>query len=226
MGRLVGWHARAGELGVRLLVLHLLWIAWTLRGGVVLGVFPASAAVHAVVRRDAVHGVGDRGHRAVRAEFRAAWHAELVPANVLGYTVGALWAVLLLDRRVLGVVDLGLAGPVLAGLLTLLTVVAFVMTAALPVLASHFAEGPVRLLRRAAVLVVARPWQALANAVVVGVVLSVYYVVPGLVPVFGLALPAWLSFATLWGSGLLPAPAPVPARAADPALVGAAPVPA
>ena len=206
MHRLVGWHTRVGELGLRLLVLHLLWIGWTLRGGIVLGVFPASAAVHAVVRRDAMRGVEGRGTRAVRVEFRDAWRAELVPANVLGYTVSALWAVLLLDRHVLGVVDLGLAGPVLAGLLTLLTVAAFVATAALPALASHYAEGPVRLLRRAAVLVVARPRQALVNALVVGVALGTYYVVPGLVPVFGVALPAWLSFATLWASGLLPNP--------------------
>lgn len=207
MGRLLGWHTRVGDVGARLLALHLLWVAWTLRGGVVLGVFPATAAVLAVVRRDALHGTDGRGWAALRAEVRTAWRAELVPANVLGYVVTAVWALLALDRRVLATVDLGLAGPVLAGLLTLLTLVAFVATAALPVLAAHYAEGPVRLLRRALVLVAARPWQALANAVVVGVVLCAYYVVPGLVPVVGVALPAYLSFATLWGSGLLPAPA-------------------
>ncbi|SFJ95699.1 YesL family protein [Cellulomonas sp. KH9] len=204
MGRLVGWHTRVGDLGLRLLVLHLLWIAWTVRGGVVLGVFPASAAVHAVVRRDAMHGVDGRGVRAVRAEFRAAWRVELVPANVVGYAVLGLWGVLLLDRRVLATTDLGAAGPVLAGLLTVLTVAFFVVSAVLPVLASHYAEGPVRLLRRAVLLVAARPVLALGNAVVVGTVLCAYYLVPGLAPVFGVALPAWLSFSTLWGSGVLP----------------------
>ncbi len=218
MGRLLGWHTRVGDQGLRLLVLHLLWIGWTLRGGVVLGLFPASAAVQAVVRRDAMRGVEGRGLRAVRAEFRAAWRAELVPANALGYVVLGLAGVLVLDRRVLATLDLGAAGPVLAGLLTVLTVTSFVVCAVLPVLASHYAESPVRLLRRAVLLVAARPALALGNAVVVGTVLCLYYVVPGLGPVFGVALPAWLSFATLWGSGVLPAAGPAaPAAAETPA---------
>lgn len=206
MGRLLGWHTRAGELGLRLLWLHGLWIVGTLRGGVVLGVFPATAAVVAVVRRDLVRGDDDAGREPLRREFGAFWRAELVGANVLGWTVTAIWAVLLLDRHLLRVVDLGAAAPVLAGLLWLLTAFAFVLTAALPALLVHYAEGPLAVLRRGAVLVVARPKQVLLNALAVGVVLCVYYVVPGLVPVFGVALPAYLSFSALWGSGVLPAP--------------------
>ncbi|QGQ19267.1 DUF624 domain-containing protein [Cellulomonas sp. JZ18] len=220
MGRVLGWHTRVGDLGLRLLVLHLLWIAWTLRGGVVLGLLPATAAVQAVVRRDVLHGTDDPDRGPLRQEFAAAWRRELVPANVLGYVVAGGWAVLLLDRRLLGVADLGVAGPVLAGLLTVLTVVAFAVTAVLPALAAHFDEGPARLLRRALVLVAARPAHALAHTVVVGAVLCLYYLVPGLVPVLGVALPAYLSFTTLWGSGVLPAPArpaaprPVPSHLA------------
>lgn len=211
MGRLLGWHTRAGDLGLRLLRLHLLWIGWTLRGGVVLGIFPATAAVCAVVRRDLLRGEDDPDRAPLRHELGAFWRQELVGANVLGYAVTALWAVLLVDRHLLGVVDLGAVGPVLAGLLWVLTAFAFVATAALPALQAHFAEGPGALLRRAAVLVLARPKQALLNALVVGVVLCGYYVVPGLVPVFGVALPAYLSFSCLWSSGLLGAPRPVPA---------------
>ncbi|GEK19588.1 YesL family protein [Cellulomonas xylanilytica] len=216
MHRLLGWHTKAGDLGLRLLQLHLLWLWWTLRGAVVLGVFPATAAVLAVVRRDAMRGDDDRDRLALRQEFGAFWRQELRPANGVGWTVTAVWAVLLLDRHLLAVVDLGLAGPVLAGLLWVVTAFAFVMTAALPALSAHFAEGPGALLRRGAALVVARPRQALLNAAVVGVVLCTYYVVPGLVPVFGVALPASVSFWYLWGSGLLAAPttSPAPARAA------------
>ncbi len=217
MGRLLGWHTRAGEIGLRLLWLHLLWIVGTLRGGVVLGVFPATAAVAAVVRRDLVRGE-DAGREPLRREFTALWRAELVGANVLGWTVTAIWAVLLLDRHLLRVVDLGAAAPVLAGLLWVLTAFAFVLTAALPALLAHFAEGPLALLRRGAVLVVARPKQALLNALAVGVVLCVYYVVPGLIPVFGVALPAYLSFSALWGSGVLPAPDRGAAASSTPAV--------
>lgn len=206
MDRLLGWHTRAGELGLRLLGLHLLWIVGTLRGGVVLGLFPATAAVFAVVRRDVRRGDDDGGRPPLRQEFGAFWRQELVAANTAGYAVVAVWAVLLVDRRLLGLVDLGAAAPVLAGLLWVVTAFAFVATAALPALQAHFAGGTMSLLRRSAVLVVARPKQALLNALAVGVVLCGYYVVPGLVPVFGVALVALVSTTTLWGSGLLGAP--------------------
>jgi uncharacterized membrane protein YesL len=114
--------------------------------------------------------------------------------------------VLLVDRRLVSAVDLGAAAPVLAGLLWVLTAFAFVMTACLPVLLVHYAESAPALLRRSAVLVVARPRQACLTALAVGVVLCVYYVVPGLVPVFGVALPAYVSFSALWGSGVLAVP--------------------
>lgn len=227
MNRLLGWHTRAGELGLRLLQLHLLWIVGTLRGGVLLGVFPATAAVVAVIRRDVLDDdlppEGEHRHREpLRREFSTFWRQELVPANALGYAVTGLWAVLLLDRHLLGVVDLGAAGPVVAGLVWVLTAFAFVMTAALPALSAHFAEGAAALLRRSAILVLARPRQALLNAAAVGVVLCVYYVLPGLVPVFGVALPAYLSFSSLWNSGLLG----VPDRHGDVTRREPAPVPA
>jgi uncharacterized membrane protein YesL len=206
MNRLLGWHTRAGELGLRLLQLHLMWIGWTLLGGVVLGVFPATAAVCAVVRRDLIRGDGDPDRAPLQQEFHAFWRQEFYAANTLGYAVAGLWAVLLFDRHLLGSLDLGAAEPVVAGLVWVLMAFAFLMTAALPALSAHFDEGTTALLRRSAVLVMARPRQALFNALVVGVVLCVYYVVPGLVPVFGIALPAYLSFSSLWESGMLGMP--------------------
>ncbi len=201
---------------------------WTLRGGVVLGAFPATAAVYAVVRRDVLHAARHGDHEAgrprLRQEFGAFWRQELVAANTVGYGVAAIWAVLLVDRRLLELVDLGAAGPVVAGLLWVVTAFTFVLTAALPALQAHFAEGALPLLRRSAVLVVARPKQALLNALAVGVVLCGYYVVPGLVPVFGVALVAFVSTTALWGSGLMGAPARCAAPLVRSDVVVAAPV--
>ena len=107
MNRLLGWHTRAGELGLRLLQLHLLWIVGTLRGGVLLGVFPATAAVVAVIRRDVLDDdlAPDGDHRQrepLRREFSTFWRQELVPANTLGYAITVLWAVLLLGALAVG----------------------------------------------------------------------------------------------------------------------------
>ncbi|WP_163543544.1 YesL family protein [Occultella kanbiaonis] len=204
MLRLLGWHTTVGHLGLRMLLLHLNWIGHTLAGGVVLGVFPATAAVFAIARGD-IAKAADGGR--LRSEFTRHWRREFVGANVLGYLFTAGWVLLWLDRRLLATFDVGAAGPALSVLLGALTVLWFVMTASVGVFAAHFAEGPLRVLRRTAVFLLARPIQAVINAVAVGVICCVYYLVPGLVPVFGVVAPAYLAFAYLWSTGILP---PVP----------------
>lgn len=201
MHRLLGWHTQAGEIGLRLFQLHLLWVVGTLAGGVVLGVFPATAAAYAVLRRDVL---GDDGREALVREFRTAWLREFRTANVLGYALAALWVLLLWDGQLLGAGVFAAAAPAVAGLVTIATVVLALMTTQAFALAAHFDEGPGALLRRSAVMVVARPVPTLVNAVVWAVVLCAYYVVPGLVPVFGVVGPAYLSFTYLWGTGVLP----------------------
>ena len=228
MSRLVGWHVRLGETGLRLFQLHLLWVVGTLAGGVVLGVFPATAAVVAVLRRDALHGNDevDEPRPRLRAEFAAAWKAELWPSNRLGAVLAAAWFLLLWDRHLLGLQFAGAVSGAAAGLLWLVTLVAGVATTLVWSLQAHFTEGVAALLRRALVLAVGRPGVALGHVVVVGAVLCLYYLVPGLVPVLGVALPAWASFGWLWRSGVLPAPAasvqpPTTAVPVEPAPVGA-----
>ena len=200
MGRLVGWHTRAGEIGLRLFQLHLLWLAGALAGGVLLGVFPATAAVHAVVRRDVL---GDEPRPMLR-EFAAAWRREFRTANVLGYTLAALWVLLLWDGQLLGAGVFGPATPVVAGVRTIALLALALVSAHAFALAAHFDDGPAALLRRSAVMAVARPLPALGNALVWAVVLASYHAVPGLAPVFGVAVPAYLSFGCLWSAGVLP----------------------
>jgi uncharacterized membrane protein YesL len=210
MHRLLGWHTGVGEVGMRLFQLHLLWVVGTLAGGIVLGVFLATAAVYAVLRRDVMRD-GRDGREALVREFRTAWVREFRTANVLGYTLAALWVLLLWDGQLLGAGVFAAAAPAVAGLVTIATVVLALTTTHAFALAAHFDEGPGALLRRSAVMVVARPVPTLVNAVVWAVVLCAYYVVPGLVPVFGMAGPAYLSFTYLWGTGLLPPQQPAQA---------------
>ncbi|MFI7635386.1 YesL family protein [Nonomuraea sp. NPDC049400] len=197
MKRVLTWHTRAGEVGLLLLKLHLLWIVWTLAGGIVLGVFPATAAMYGVIRGEFLNSAAPR-------EFRRLWRQEFRTANVVGYVFVTAWAVLLLDRRLLETADLGVVEPLLGAVLWIMTLFVSCMTVNVWILASHFAEGPFALVRRSAILVLARPVQALVTLLVVGVILCAYYLVPGLVPVFGLAVPAFASFAYVWGTAVLP----------------------
>lgn len=201
MNALLGVHTRVGEVGLRLFRLHLLWFGWTLAGGGLLGIFPATAAVCAVVRRDLM---GRDEPSRLGAEFGTAWREQFRNANALGYTLLTLWALLLLDRHVVATIDLGAAGPGLAWLFWLLAMFLSAMSAAVWPLAAHFAESVPKLIVRSALFVLARPLIAGFNACAVAIVLSVYYVVPGLLPVFGITVPLYLSFAYLWSTRLLP----------------------
>lgn len=207
MGRVVGWHVRFGDTALRWLLLHLLWIAGTLAGGVVLGILPATAAVLAVLRRDLRDPDGARER--LDREFSAAYRAEFRAANRAGWPLLLVAGFLAWDRHLLGLTAGGPVASVAAGLLWALGVATFVVGSLVLPLQAHFAEGALGLFRRAVVLVLARPLVGLGHAAVVGVVLGLYYEVPGLVPVFGVVLPAWVSFAWLWRSGVLGAPAGV-----------------
>ncbi|SDE49562.1 YesL family protein [Glycomyces harbinensis] len=204
------WYQRLGGLGLRLLCLHLLWLAWTLRGGVVLGVFPATAALHGVLRKDARLAAANRDEApapaGLRAEFGALWRREFAAANRLGALLVLCWAFLVLDRRIVEHLDLGGLGPLLAGGLTVAGVWLGVITALVWPLQSHFDESARALLRRALILTAGRPATAALAGAGVGVMLGAYYLVPGLAPVFGLAAPAAVATTALWRSGVLAVP--------------------
>ncbi len=204
MRRLLSLHSTAAEIVLRLFLLHLLWILHTLRGGVVVGLFPATAAVHAVLRRDVMSR--DYARAGLWREFGAGWRSELGRANVLGWTITTLWAVLLVQHGILTATPpTGLAAGV-AGALWLVMAVLGVVTSVAWVLHAHFEESVMALLRRSLTLAVGRPLVALGCAAGVAVVLCGYYVLPGLIPVLGTTLPALVAVTTLWGSGVLPRP--------------------
>lgn len=209
MAAFLDWYQRFGRLGLRLLCLHLLWLAWTLRGGVLLGAFPATAALHAVLREDARSAVAHPDEpptlTGLRARFGELWRREFAAANRLGLLLALCWAVLVLDRRVVERLDLGGLGPVLAGGLTVAGVWLGLLTVLVWPLQSHFDEGAGALLRRALILTAGRPATAVLAGAGVGLLLCAYYLVPGLIPVFGLAAPAAMATAVLWRSGLLAA---------------------
>lgn len=221
MGRLLTWHTRAGHLGLRLLCLQLLWLAYTLRGAIVAGIFPATAAVHAVLRADERHHRQDPTHtpelRTLPAQFRQHWHTEFGPANRLGALLALLWAVVLLDRAAVTHLDLGALTPILAGAHTIGALVLGVLTILVWPLQAQFDEGALALLRRSVVMMLGRPAITAITALGVGIVLYAYYLLPGLIPVFGTIAPAAIATACLWRTGVLATSSAVPSPVATPA---------
>lgn len=219
MNRILGLHTGLGEQALRLFLLNLLWLGGALAGGVLLGVFPATSAAMGVLRRDAMDrraadlggDVADR--EPLHREFAALWRREFRSANMLGWVVAALWALLAYEYWVLGNNSMGLPGGAAAGAILVLMLVLFVMTSNLWALQAHFAEGPIALLRRSLVLTLGRPVSALLLAVGVLAIAAGYVMLPGLAPVFGLMLVAFLTTQYLWGSGILAAAPATPSEA-------------
>lgn len=211
MRRLLDLNVTVGDAGRRLAYLQLLWLGYTLLGGVVLGAAPATAAVHAVLRRDLMVATGVPG--AVEAverdtlwrEFGTVYRQEFVSANVLGLALAAAWAVVVYDHRALRGVEIA-AGPVLEVVLWVVTAVLVVVTSTAFVLHAHFAGGPLALVRRSLVLALGRPLVGLAAAGILVATLCLYYLVPGLAVVFGVVGPAAAIVAVVWRSGVLPMP--------------------
>ncbi len=210
MPGLVRWHVGLGELGLRLFLLHLLWVLGALAGAVAVVLFPATAAVHAVLRRDQTDRaredeVLDVPRRpGLWTEFWQAWREEFGRANRLGAAVLSCWAVLLVDRWILHGQDLGSAGPWVSGLVVVLTLVLAPVSVMVWTVAAHFDDPLPRLLRMTLTLLVARLPLTISVIAVLAATLWVWLTVPGLAPVFGLVLPCWAVSSLIWRSGVLP----------------------
>ncbi|GAA1578725.1 hypothetical protein GCM10009804_39000 [Kribbella hippodromi] len=169
----------------RLAWLNLLWLGTTLAGGIVLGAFPATAAVYAVLRRW-LTDPESKEQRTARL-FWTEVRADLVRANALGYTVLAVGLLLVAD----GMIARGQGGP-FGQVMFALAVAAGAMIAATVVHLPYFHvrdRGPARYTIRTAW------WYALSHPagtftiVAVAVVLS--YVMgryPALAVFFGVSV--------------------------------------
>lgn len=207
----MGWHVSLGEIAGRLFVLHLAWLLGVLAGGVLLGAAPATLALNAVIRRDLLNrtlesrNLGGREYPGLWREFWRVWRHEFWRAQAIGAVVLAGWILLRLDRVVLlgGVGDLT---AWLSGLVVVLSVLWAAVTVIVWPVAAHFHEPVYRVAMLTLVLGLSRPVQSLATLAVAAGWLWLWNGYPGLIPVFGAALPAWCVSWLYWRSGVFPLP--------------------
>lgn len=108
-----GWAIRAFHLCdgvVWIAKLNLLWLAFTVLGGVVLGAAPATVAAHTLARRR----LRGQGGAAVGA-FASVWRSQFVPANVLLLPVALLAGLLGVNWLTFGAAP-GAVAAIVAGL--------------------------------------------------------------------------------------------------------------
>ncbi|GGK78311.1 hypothetical protein Ppa06_41400 [Planomonospora parontospora subsp. parontospora] len=167
--------------------LNLAWIAFTLAGGVVLGVGPATVAAYTLARRHA-------GHESfpLWREFAAVYRREFLRGSLLVLPPIAAAAVLAGNQLYFSALGPG-AGPLRAATLAALVALAAVTAYLLPMYV-HYDLPPLACLPRASRLVLARP----ASSVLLLFTLSAVVFAAAALPVLALTLGAgaWIQLNT------------------------------
>lgn len=214
------WLATRYELGCRtvlmLLVVNAAMIVFTLRGGVILGFFPAVAAAHAVFREWSLdRSPGGWAVSQTWSAFATHWRSERPTANATGWSLTAAAAVLVADLWIVRTFPMGYPGLILSGALVVVaTVFALASMLVWPVRA-HFDESQWWCVRTAVQLVIARPLCSTALIAVISILIVVFSAWPPLMILLGLAAPPFASCAVVRGLGRIPGWRPADARELD-----------
>jgi len=181
---------RIAEAITRILYINLLWVAFSLLGVIVLGLFPATAAMFSVVRK------GMLGEKDIPI-FKTFWQyykSEFIQSNLLGYALVVIGAVLYIDLRFFqksdGIITLGLSYLFLFLLLVYFTVVLYIF----PVFV-HYQFKTLEYIKYALIMAIGRPFQTLFMIVGCLLVLTLLRMVPMLILYFGGSL---LCYVLMW----------------------------
>ncbi|WP_341393071.1 YesL family protein [Arthrobacter sp. G119Y2] len=216
----LGWAERLMQwlaFGMRLVLINVLFLAGTIAGLGVLGLFPAAAAASALLAR---LRAGTAEDRLVR-DFVAVYRRQFVHMNRVGsiFWAAAVLAVLnILSFSTPGISPLSGPSPAGAVLFSLFAAVCLIALAAAFTAVSicvRYRDTVLRTWRLALVLPIASPVAGLGVLLTLAAAGSVFTAVPVLIPLAGASLPllltGWLLDRRLGELAVVPAPAPAPA---------------
>lgn len=178
------WYMRLGNWGFNLVLLNLLWLLFSFSGLLVVGIFPATAALFAVMRLMIMES--DNG--SMIKLFWAKFKSEFVAANVVGYVMLLIGLVLYTDLKVLHYVNQDTLYTIL---MSTTIVVIFIYVLSLLYIFSVFVHYDLKIWqypKHAFILVIARPLHTLIMAILVVSILFLYLQLPVLIVLFGISL--------------------------------------
>ncbi|WP_277679005.1 YesL family protein [Gracilibacillus dipsosauri] len=178
------WYNRLGDFGFNLILLNILWVAFTLLGLVIFGLFPATIALFAVIRK----WILENEDTPILQEFIKRYKAEFKMANVIGYIVFLIGMGLYLDFQIVQKISNESLQVLLIN--AILVIGIFYLIAVLYVfpLYVHFDFKLMKYLQYACILSIARPFQTIMMVAFVGVILYLYMLMPALIFPFGMSL--------------------------------------
>lgn len=188
-----------------IVVVNVAFVAHTLLGLIVGGLFPSIAASYATFRSWLLD-VEDRSWTVKRTwgTFHQAWLEELGSANLFGWPQALIWALLIWEYWFVQHNDLGIVGLVVSGVLLLLNLVYGLFAFLSWAVHVNFDERPRWVVRTSLSMVIARPLCSLMVLILFLVTVWAYYTWPGLMMAFGVAVPIFATMMAIYSWGRLP----------------------
>lgn len=182
------WYLRLGTWLFNLFLLNLLWIFFTFAGFIVLGIFPATAALFAVHRRS----IMEDNDIPVLKLFLINYRKEFFKANLLGYLLVFIGAVLYIDFRVVQLISDKQLQSILVNITVVIMVVYGITLLYVFPLFVHFDQKLFQYPKNAIILAVGRPMRTLI--MLLGLLLVIYFCfyITALIPVIGISLSSYI----------------------------------
>jgi uncharacterized membrane protein YesL len=198
-------YERLCRMVVMIFVVNVAMVLHTLLGIVVVGFFPSMAAAHSSYRSWLLSEDRSWTARHTWSVFHDSWKQELRSANAFGWPLALAWLLLIFDYWVVNWHDVGgHIGIAVSGALVVLMAVLGVFTLLAWVLRANFAESGWWIAKTTIQMVVARPLCSLMTTVLFLLMVWVWYTWPGVLMVFGLSVPAFLSSIVVFSYARLP----------------------
>lgn len=179
---------RIGTLGFNLVILNILWFFFTLAGLGILGLFPATVALFAVLRDMIINHDSDKIIKKFAHYFMENW----LVSNALGYMFSLVLFVLYLNVKIIHLVEartlyvVMMSATLIIGVLILITFLFL-----FPVFV-HLKFKWWTYPKYAFILTIAKPFNTILLIILLALVMYVYYLVPALMFLLGMGLISYI----------------------------------
>ncbi|WP_413379938.1 YesL family protein [Alkalihalobacillus sp. 1P02AB] len=182
-GGFMGGFYRISEWIMRLAYINLLWIFFTLIGFVVFGWMPATVAMFTVIRR---WFMGETDVSIFKLFFTT-YKKEFIKANLLGVLVGVVGYILYIDFQFINHVS-GVLQLILTFVFVMVGFFYFVAVAYLIPVFVHYDLKFFQYIKNAFLIGLLSPLMTIILVITLSLTYYVFWLVPGLIPVFGVSV--------------------------------------
>ncbi|WP_077623350.1 YesL family protein [Sediminibacillus massiliensis] len=178
---------------VKFAYVNLLWVCFSLLGGIIFGLFPATTAMFAVVRKWLL-GEADTP---VLPTFWRFYKQDFIKSNLLGFILTAVGYTLYLDYQLLDQAGVGTFHWLHYLLLILTSMYILTLLYAFPVFV-HYELNVLQVLKTALFVMIVSP---LSTIMMIAGTIILYVVIlkfPGFLPIFGASLVSFLAMSSAY----------------------------